>query len=187
MDDFRLAELPFWGYPESIKNKLEKLVSLGISEERVEEKIMNLHSLGFDRRLVRLNLDKLLSFEKLSPETAEKRFNELHLCPSSRISRCSSCGERLKMVWDQFCSHHECPKCARVFECEEQFQEERPGRTPAPPRAFENRTPERQNLKKVFFQRGGFCGQRCGTILGENRKVSELPLLSVRLFRGGPF
>ena len=131
MVDFRLAELRFWGRPESIKNKLEKLVSWGTPEEWVEEKIMNLHSLGFDLRLVVLNLEKLFSFEKLSPETAEKRFDELHLCPSSRISRCSSFGERLKIVWDQFC--YECPKYARVFECEEQFQEERPGRTPAPP------------------------------------------------------
>ena len=158
MDDFRLAELRFWGHPESIKNKLEKLVSLGISEERVEEKIMNLHSLGFDRRLVGLNLDKLLSFEKLSPETAEKRFNELHLCPSSRISRCSSCGERLKMVWDQFCSHHECPKCARVFECEEQFQEERPGRTPAPPAHLKTALRKGKISKKFSFNEVAFVG-----------------------------
>ena len=34
----KLAELRFWGPPESIKNKFEKLASWGISEELVGEK-----------------------------------------------------------------------------------------------------------------------------------------------------
>ena len=81
----KLAELRFGGPPDSIKHKLEKLASWGISEELVGEKIVKWFSSGLDLRLVRLNVEKLLSFEELSPETVKKRFSELHLCPSTGI------------------------------------------------------------------------------------------------------
>ena len=36
--DLQSAELGFWGSSESIENKLEKLASWGLSEERIVEK-----------------------------------------------------------------------------------------------------------------------------------------------------
>ena len=66
---------------------------------------------------------------KTMQEILEKR-NELHSCPSSkRINRCPSCEEQLVYVVNEFC--RECPKCCRVFECDdyEQFQEETRGRS----------------------------------------------------------
>ena len=72
---------------------------------------------------------------KMMQEILQKR-NELHLCPlTNRIDRCPSCEEQLVYVVNEFC--RECPKCGRVFECDdddEQFQEENRGRSfPAPP------------------------------------------------------
>ena len=61
---------------------------------------------------------------KMVQEILQKR-NELHLCPlSNRINRCPSCEEQLVYVVNEFC--RECPKCCRVFECDdyEQLQEE---------------------------------------------------------------
>ena len=67
-------------------------------------------------------------------EILQKR-NELHLCPlSNRINRCPSCEEQLVYVVNEFC--RECPKCGRVFECDdddEQFQEENRGRSSTAP------------------------------------------------------
>ena len=60
--------------------------------------------------------------------------NELHLCPlSNRINRCPSCEEQLVYVMNEFC--RECPKCGRMFECDddEQFQEENRGRSSTAP------------------------------------------------------
>ena len=71
---------------------------------------------------------------KTMQEILQKR-NELQLCPlSKRINRCPSCEEQLVYVVNEFC--RECPKCGRVFECDddEQFQEENRGRnSTAPP------------------------------------------------------
>ena len=66
---------------------------------------------------------------KIIQEILQKR-NELHLCPlTNRINRCPSCKEQLVYVVNEFC--RECPKCCRVFECDddEQFQEENRGRS----------------------------------------------------------
>ena len=60
--------------------------------------------------------------------------NELHLCLlSNRINLCPSCKEQLVYVVNEFC--RECPKCCRVFECDdyEQFQEENRGRSSTAP------------------------------------------------------
>ena len=70
---------------------------------------------------------------KMMQEILQKR-NELHLCPlSNRINRCPSCKEQLVYVVNEFC--RECPKCCRVFECDddEQFQEENRGRSSTAP------------------------------------------------------
>ena len=66
---------------------------------------------------------------KIIQETLQKR-NELHLCLlSNRINHCPLCKEQLVCVVNEFC--RECPKCGRVFECDddEQFQEENRGRS----------------------------------------------------------
>ena len=70
---------------------------------------------------------------KMMQEILQKR-NELHLCPlSNRINGCPSCKEQLVYVVNEFC--RECPKCGRVFECDddEQFQEENWGRSSTVP------------------------------------------------------
>ena len=70
---------------------------------------------------------------KIIQETLQKR-NELHLyLLSNRINHCPSCKEQLVYVVNEFC--HECPKCGRVFECDndEQFQEENRGRSSTAP------------------------------------------------------
>ena len=61
---------------------------------------------------------------KMMQEILQKR-NELHSYPlSKKIYRCPSCEEQLIYVVNEFC--RACPKCGRVFECDddEQFQEE---------------------------------------------------------------
>ena len=70
---------------------------------------------------------------KIMQEILQKR-NELHLCPlSTSINRCPSCKEQLVYVVNEFC--RECPKCGRVFECDDdkQFQEENRGRSSTAP------------------------------------------------------
>ena len=70
---------------------------------------------------------------KISSKKCKKylqKRNELHLCPlTNRINCCPSCKEQLVHVVNEFC--RECPKCCRVFECDdyEQFQEENRGRS----------------------------------------------------------
>ena len=71
-----------------------------------------------------------LQGEKISSKTIQetlRKRNELHSYPlSKKINRCPSCEEQLFYVVNEFC--RECPKCCRVFECDdddyEQFQEE---------------------------------------------------------------
>ena len=64
-------------------------------------------------------------------EMLQKR-NEIRLL-SNRINLCPSCKEQLVYVVNEFC--RECPKCGRVFECDddEQFQEENRGRSSTAP------------------------------------------------------
>ena len=65
-------------------------------------------------------------------EMLQKR-NEISLL-SNRIDHCPSCKEQLVYVVNEFC--RECPKCCRVFECDdddEQFQEENRGRSSTAP------------------------------------------------------
>ena len=61
---------------------------------------------------------------KVTSQKVEKKFNEL-----PRINHCPSCKEQLVYVVNEF--YRECPKCCRVFECDddEQFQEEKRGRS----------------------------------------------------------
>ena len=66
---------------------------------------------------------------KIIQEILQKR-NKLHSRPlSKKINLCPSCKEQLVYVVNKFC--RECPKCCRVFECDdyEQFQEETRGRS----------------------------------------------------------
>ena len=66
---------------------------------------------------------------KIIQETLQKR-KKLHLCLlSNKINHCPSCKEQLVYVVNEFC--RECPKCGRVFECDddEQFQDENRGRS----------------------------------------------------------
>ena len=84
---------------------------------------------------------------KMMQEIFQKR-NELHLCPlSNRINLCPSCKEQLVYVVNEFC--HECPKCGRVFECDddEQFQEENRGRS--------STAPPTTNVHLFFFSGNG--------------------------------
>ena len=71
---------------------------------------------------------------KMMQENIAKKENELHLCLlSKKINRCPSCKEQLFYVVNEFC--RECPKCCRVFECDddEQFQEENRERSSTAP------------------------------------------------------
>ena len=66
---------------------------------------------------------------KLTSEmVGKKKFNE-----QPRINHCPSCKEQLVYVVNEFC--RECPKCCRVFECDddEQFQDENRGRSSTAP------------------------------------------------------
>ena len=65
---------------------------------------------------------------KVTSQKVDKKFNEL-----PRINNCLSCKEQLVYVVNEFC--RECPKCCRVFECDddEQFQEENRGRSSTAP------------------------------------------------------
>ena len=62
---------------------------------------------------------------KMIQEMLQKR-NEIRLL-SNRINFCPLCKEQLVYVVNEFC--RECPKCCRVFECDDykQFQEETRG------------------------------------------------------------
>ena len=57
---------------------------------------------------------------------------------------------------DQFC--YECPECGGVFEHEEQFKEERPGRTPAPPAYLKTALLKWKIFKKFSFNEIAFLG-----------------------------
>ena len=61
----------------------------------------------------------------------QKKLNSYPL--SKKINRCSSCEEQLVYVVNEFC--RACPKCGRVFECDddEQFQEENRERSSTAP------------------------------------------------------
>ena len=90
---------------------------------------------------------------KIIQETLQKR-NELHSYPlSKKINRCPSCEEQLVYVVNEVC--RECPKCCRVFECddEEQFQEEnrRRSSTAPPTNNFHLKNVFRKwNIDKMF-------------------------------------
>ena len=66
---------------------------------------------------------------KIIQEMLQKR-NEISLLLKN-INRCPSCEEQIVYVVNEFC--RACPKCGRVFECDddEQFQEENRGRSSA--------------------------------------------------------
>ena len=91
---------------------------------------------------------------KMKQENIAKKENELHLCLlSNRINHCPSCKEQLVYVVNEFC--RECPKCCRVFECDddEQFQEENRGRssTTPPTTNFQLKNVFRKwNIDKIF-------------------------------------
>ena len=92
-------------------------------------------------------LQRVKISSKMMQEILQKR-NELHLCPLSNwINRCPSCKEQLVYVVNEFC--RECPKCGRVFECDddEQFQEENRGRSSTAP-------PTTNVHLKMFFGNG---------------------------------
>ena len=59
---------------------------------------------------------------KIIQEILQKQLNSYPL--SKKINRCPSCEEQLVYVVNEIC--RACPKCGRVFECDddEQFQEE---------------------------------------------------------------
>ena len=76
-----------------------------------------------------------LQGEKISSKTIQemlqKKLNSYPL--SKKINHCSSCEEQLVYVVNEFC--RACPKCGRVFECDddEQFQEENRERSSTAP------------------------------------------------------
>ena len=91
---------------------------------------------------------------KIIQEILQKR-NELHLyLLTNRINRCPSCKEQLVYVVNEFC--RECPKCCRVFECDdyEQFQEENRGRSFTAPNSIKSylktKVFPRWNIEKMF-------------------------------------
>ena len=69
--------------------------------------------------------EKILS--KIIQEKLQKNLNSYPL--SKKINRCPSCEEQTVYVVNEFC--RACPKCGRVFECDddEEFQEENRGRS----------------------------------------------------------
>jgi len=79
---------------------------------------------------------------------------------SRKIYRCSSCEEQLVYVANEFC--RECPKCKRVFECNDQFfQEENPGRStasPTPPAHLKNVIRKWRIDKTFSFNQISFLG-----------------------------
>ena len=66
-----------------------------------------------------------LQGEKISAKIIQEMLQKRHEISllSKKINRCSSCEEQIVYVVNELC--RACPKCGRVFECEdEQFQEE---------------------------------------------------------------
>ena len=77
----------------------------------------------------------------------KKTFTEL-----PRINHCPSCEEQLVYVANEFC--RECPKCKRVFECDDQlFQEKNPDRSATSPvllAHFKNAIPKKWRIDEMF-------------------------------------
>ena len=92
---------------------------------------------------------------KLTSEMVEKKFNEL-----PRINYCPSCEVHLVNVMNEFC--RECPKCNRVFECDEQlFQEEnlrRSTASPTPPSHLKNSLRKWEIYEMFSFNQISFLG-----------------------------
>ena len=121
---------------------------------------------------------------KMMQEILKKR-NELQLYPlSNSIDRYPSCKEQLVYVVNEFCREY--PKCCRVFECDEQFQEENRGRSStAPPTTnfhLKNIFPK-WNIDKMFSSSEvAFLGKVIAQFQEITGKLSELPLFSAQLF-----
>ena len=85
---------------------------------------------------------------KMIQEMLQKR-NEINLL-SKKINRCPLCGEQMVYVVKEFC--RECPKCCRVFECDddEQFQEENRGRSFTATNVHLKNVFRKWNIDKMF-------------------------------------
>ena len=114
----------------------------------------------------------------------EKRFNKLHLCPSSRISHCSSCEEQLEIGRNQFC--YECPKCGRVFECDEQFQDESLGRSLAPPAHLKSILREWKIYEMFSFNKIAFLGNVIAQFQTKTGKSVNYPCFLHNYFEMAP-
>ena len=102
-----------------------------------------------------------LQGEKISPkiiqETLQKKLNSYPL--SKKINRCPSCEEQLVYVVNEFC--RACPKCGRVFECDddEQFQEENRERSFTSTNFHLKNVLRKWNIYKMFSSSEiDFCG-----------------------------
>ena len=84
---------------------------------------------------------------KMIQEMLQKR-KEITLL-SKKINRCPSCEEQIVYVVNKFC--RECPKCCRVFECDdEQFQEENRGRSSTATNFHLKNVFRKWNIDKIF-------------------------------------
>ena len=86
---------------------------------------------------------------KMIQEMLQQR-NEISLL-SKKINRCPSCEEQIVYVVNEFC--RECPKCCRVFECDdddEQFQEENRGRSFTATNVHLKKVLRKWNIDKIF-------------------------------------
>ena len=86
---------------------------------------------------------------KMIQEMLPKR-NERSLLLSKTINRCPSCEEQIVYVVNKFC--RACPKCCRVFECDddEQFQEENRGRSSTATNFHLKNVLRKLNIDKMF-------------------------------------
>ena len=93
------------------------------------------------------------------------------------------------MVWDQFC--YECPECGRVFEREEPFEEERPGRTPAPPEYLKTALRKCKIVEKFSLDEIAFLGNVVAQFQAKAGKSVNYPAFCTiiskrRLLNRGP-
>ena len=81
-------------------------------------------------------------------ETLQKKLNSYPL--SKKINRCLSCEEQIVYVVNEFC--RACPKCGRVFECDddEQFQEENRERSFTANNFYLKNVLRKWNIYKMF-------------------------------------
>ena len=126
-----------------------------------------------------------LQGEKISSKTIQemlqKKLNSYPL--SKKINRCSSCEEQLVYVVNEFC--RACPKCGRVFECDddEQFQEENRERSSTATSFHLKNVLRKWNIYKMFSSiEVDFLGNVIAQFQGINGKSVNYPCFLYNYF-----